>query len=429
MKKTRKMERAVYLNKIISSEDYDKFPDVSEDDFAMMETVFYSQGDRVYIFPYVVEAEEPYILVYIWDCMLYPEVYKRFIICNGCYMNEEDEDCFMQYINAAKKGSADVDENDMNMMYKKINELYPGWYYGNYDINHIGDALFHLYFTSHRCCREILIKSGLNNISYYIDSIPEWNLLGTDPKSILGFNMPLKLIKILNQMSLIHNLFAEDTANMCVCVYNEYGGYIGKELPSSSQWSYLETLYMNKGEIYKQAFNRTVFNRLKTENGDEIVEDYVRFFELKEKISIPGYNVKTPKPDEVLDVIRKMIVLKRFIDGEYRQNGLVSMRAKETDYLYEDENYFIKMPETALEMCYEGIFMGNCLMDYIDKHGVSHTTILFLRKKSDPNKSFAALEVRKSKIIQAYGKNNSKLDGEVCHFLEKYAEAKQFVVM
>lgn len=60
---------------------------------------------------------------------------------------------------------------------------------------------------------------------------------------------------------------------------------------------------------------------------------------------------------------------------------------------YDDENYLIRLPKNEDEICQEGMTLHHCVGNYAHDHSIGSTTIMFLRKKSEPDKPFYTIEV------------------------------------
>lgn len=60
---------------------------------------------------------------------------------------------------------------------------------------------------------------------------------------------------------------------------------------------------------------------------------------------------------------------------------------------YEDENYLIRLPVDGDEIQQEGLTLHHCVGGYAYSHESGSTTIMFLRKKSEPDKPFYTIEV------------------------------------
>lgn len=423
----RELERSIYVNTEANSRDYKFYPAVSEEEILDMENTFLSSGEKIYIFPYVSISSEgtPFVQIYVLDYMLYPFVFNRYIIRQGYCLNADDEREFLNYIEEmrTKKCCSLVSSENMQRLYDGVSVFFPSWHYINYTSNRICEALCHLYFASHYSgVREILYKSQLNYIAYNIDLVPEYNIIGSSPRTIIEHSLPMNLLRILNQPALVHNLFAEDTITECRDIYLKYSDYIGRENISSAQWSYLERLYINNGTIGGQGFNRGLFNRLATEWGDDIVSAYVNFFEIKRNIS--GLRLKLPKSAEITEIVRKLESVYDYKNHRILENNLIKGRAKDTNYEFASGDYFVKMPADALDICLEAINQGNCLISYILPHANADTTIVFVRRISRPNDSYVTMEILDDSINQVYAKRNAFPEKEVYLFVEKYATEK-----
>lgn len=199
--------------------DYKEYPLVDESEFIQMEYFLYRCGGKIYISSYVSHnsSGKNYVEIYVWEDISGNGVYKRFIICEGCRLNMEDERDFFHYINEAANGDSVITSaQEMQILYRAVNKYFPGWQYREYSQNDLAKALCHLYFASHRSgVREILYKSQLANIAYNIELIPGYNIIGTSPTTILDFGLPLKILKTFDQSTLIYKLYSETTINIC----------------------------------------------------------------------------------------------------------------------------------------------------------------------------------------------------------------------
>ena len=76
-------------------------------------------------------------------------------------------------------------------------------------------------------------------------------------------------------------------------------------------------------------------------------------------------------------------------------------------YEYEDDNYVIRLPKDCAEIVREGSMQRICIGGYTSRHSLGDTNIFFLRKKSDPDMPFYAIEMNNSKCInQIHGFGN-----------------------
>ena len=100
------------------------------------------------------------------------------------------------------------------------------------------------------------------------------------------------------------------------------------------------------------------------------------------------------------------------------------MTKKKRDELYdfEDDEFIIKMPDTPIDIMEEGKALNHCVGGYMENHVEGKTTILFLRRKNDPETSFYTIEVKNNEVIQIHGKHNRWLGNnpEVIPFMRKW---------
>ena len=79
-------------------------------------------------------------------------------------------------------------------------------------------------------------------------------------------------------------------------------------------------------------------------------------------------------------------------------------------YEYEDDTYIIRLPKDSNEIIREGARQHICIGGYTTRHAFGQTNLFFLRRKSDPNIPFYAIEMDNSnRIVQIHGHCNSWL--------------------
>lgn len=90
--------------------------------------------------------------------------------------------------------------------------------------------------------------------------------------------------------------------------------------------------------------------------------------------------------------------------------------------LYEKvgDEFEIIVPREPVDIINEGASLNHCVGGYLESVASGYKTILFLRKVSEPDKSFYTIEVGNSNIIQIHGNHN--------RWLGNNPEAIQFVI-
>lgn len=73
-------------------------------------------------------------------------------------------------------------------------------------------------------------------------------------------------------------------------------------------------------------------------------------------------------------------------------------------YEYEDDSYVIRLPNDSNEIIREGSMQRICIGGYTSRHALGSTNLFFLRRKSDPDVPFYAIEMDSTKsIVQIHG--------------------------
>lgn len=94
-------------------------------------------------------------------------------------------------------------------------------------------------------------------------------------------------------------------------------------------------------------------------------------------------------------------------------------------YSYEEGEYLIRPAKDAGEIVMEGRNLHHCVggNTYLGRHNNGESSILFIRKKENPEEPYYTIEIRKNEIVQWYGARDSKPDKEVIEpWLEDYME-------
>lgn len=93
-------------------------------------------------------------------------------------------------------------------------------------------------------------------------------------------------------------------------------------------------------------------------------------------------------------------------NGELSQQQKKLLEDLRYKFEYESETFFIHVPCSPEEFVAESRMQRNCVKGYGDRHFSGITTILFLREKRCPHRSFYTIEVRDGVLTQCYGYHN-----------------------
>lgn len=94
------------------------------------------------------------------------------------------------------------------------------------------------------------------------------------------------------------------------------------------------------------------------------------------------------------------------------EKKMAKLDEKRKELEYEDDTYIIRIPKKLSELTTEGTVQRICIGSYINAHAQGNSNIYFLRKKSDPDTPFFAIEEKGGRIIQIHGYCNKWLGAD-----------------
>lgn len=90
---------------------------------------------------------------------------------------------------------------------------------------------------------------------------------------------------------------------------------------------------------------------------------------------------------------------------------------------YAEQDLFVRQPNSIEEIAHEGKVLSHCVGGYAERHAKGITNILFIRRRTEPDKPFFTVEVNKQgTICQCYGYRNAPACGEIKAFVERYQQ-------
>ncbi len=142
-------------------------------------------------------------------------------------------------------------------------------------------------------------------------------------------------------------------------------------------------------------------------------------FNLKDDFVLFPKNLK-----EEHDKVERLLEIKK----NKKADRAIKKMYKELMILYgwENNKYQIVAPKNAEEIITEGQNLHHCVKTYLERVQKKQTTILFLREKEDPEKSFYTIEVREGKLIQCRGLHNKSYteDKDIKKAINKFEKDK-----
>lgn len=117
-------------------------------------------------------------------------------------------------------------------------------------------------------------------------------------------------------------------------------------------------------------------------------------------------------------------------DQSFRDGELPQIKEQYAEYsskfCFEDKDFLIRPPHRHNELKEEGKKLHHCVATYAKRVALGQTIILFIRKKSEPNKPYFTLNLDPEDlhIIQNRGCNNCSYPKEVEKFMNKWYAVK-----
>ncbi|MCD7883744.1 MAG: PcfJ domain-containing protein [Lachnospiraceae bacterium] len=125
------------------------------------------------------------------------------------------------------------------------------------------------------------------------------------------------------------------------------------------------------------------------------------------------------------------------IDTEKAKNS--DMHTTEAEKRKAEESYIVRLPREMEDLARESSVLHHCVVTYTERVARKDTYILFLRKKEQPDKPFATMEVLPSRrvrdtrgnapcLIQLKAVNNSKAPEDAQRFVRRWARTKGVLI-
>lgn len=221
------LERIWNHTPVVESDNLSRYCPIDAITFMGMESDYINESSKfhLHVFYRMDSENQWYIDMYIWDCMLYPDICRRIIIQNGFILAEEDENLFMEYTKRPESEGM-YDKKEFDLIRKHFSHAEDNRFRR---CDYPSVELQAIYFSGHKGVREILCKAGLDFISYHLERIPEFNLIGLTPVSIVGYGVTNKFLRIVNTPEMVGCLFDEKQLQRCLTVYKAYSGYVEKD--------------------------------------------------------------------------------------------------------------------------------------------------------------------------------------------------------
>lgn len=101
-------------------------------------------------------------------------------------------------------------------------------------------------------------------------------------------------------------------------------------------------------------------------------------------------------------------------------------------YSFHQNGFTIKYPHSVMDLFMEGSALHHCVPSFLSACAEGKTTILFIRKESEPEKPYFTLEIRDGEIRQCHGFANTNIcnvpeKSDLISFLQEFCDSKGIV--
>lgn len=144
--------------------------------------------------------------------------------------------------------------------------------------------------------------------------------------------------------------------------------------------------------------------------GYDLTNDFVmfpRYLKLRHDQCIEEINAERAR-EKVKALKKENIKVKKRYEGTLQK------------YQMEYKDLIIVVPKAAEDIIKEGHDMHHCVGGYVSSVAQGKTTILFIRKKDKPSKSYYTMEVQNNEVKQCRGKYNAGMTPDVIAFVQKF---------
>lgn len=355
-----------------------------------------------------------------------PGYVKRFTFCDDYAWSFWDEQFFIK--NCVENKGCAFDYGCMDEIFKYYSSEKPDWHLQRYYTKSLR-LLDHIYHCMRKnTVKEILYKSGLDELAAKADLIDEVDLLSTKPADLYE-GVSMRSLKALNCKEGVELLLNRDYRVLIKGLQKRFPTLFKDKL-NDAQCRYMKRLI--DGELTVDEVGR-LFMARKGDLSKIWCHSLYEVFIQKEQIEMEIEEVKRIDP-----------IYKEFINKEcreaVRENGIVNqlvyylLRNREVydkrirvanrnrNYEWQERNadYIVRYPQTINDYCREAVYMRNCLITYVEAVVHNDTTIMFMRKADNSNTPYITLEVYKNRLMQAYHRFNEKCTEDEMEWIEKY---------
>ncbi|RKM56828.1 hypothetical protein D6855_14260 [Butyrivibrio sp. CB08] len=348
---------------------------------------------------------------------------ERFVFRENYVWSSEREQLFVELcldnVNCRYKYGL-IDE-----IYDYYNELHPEWNLRRYYTDSIR-VLDHIYHCMRKnSVKELLYKCNLDMLAKHSDDIDDLNLLASSPSEVYD-GVPMKILRTLNCEVGGEMLCYDEYRKLFKALGRSYGEIYSQPL-NDAQCGYIR--HLHERELTPKEIGRIYLSRrselsylwhprqfrdfLCKVQGTETLSDLAKIDPLY------GKCLRIGEDDSEICEIQFYLLQGR---ETYNHSVRVSNRKRDYDWQERNHGYVVRYPQTINDFCRESVYMGNCLLGYVDAFINNATTIMFMRRVDDVNTPFITIEIYDGKLAQAYHRFNEDCTPEEAQWIRDYCK-------
>ena len=245
-----------------------------------------------------------------------------------------------------------------------------------------------------------LYDLALSNPSYFKSGHNFYEIFGLD-KKYLPFMTKYNLK--FNEYCLLKLCKLEDIATLNF--FSKYYNYYDHQI---------ETLVLD----YKINLTTLKDYLLKSSHHDFL--EYLDYINMAQELQLDLDNKKLLYPKNLRAAHDKLFDELKVIDDPKIDGKIKTLSSILTLNNYEDEKYLIFPASSSASLVLESKGQKNCVRLYGERIANNECQIYFMRKKSNPEKSFITIEVADNHVVQARLKYNKMPSEEIFNILKKW---------
>ena len=273
--------------------------------------------------------------------------------------------------------------------------------------------------------RELLEKAQLPILAHRIESIQEWNLIGSSPQKIFC-GVP---IKVLRSFESEHGwrVLQKEKSRSCLLFLYKSNLHQKASWLFRAKWNLCQCLYWQDlvEEKTNAVVDQSTIDVLKMLAFFDKEQEYLRYKEyclMREELAGLIHLPLAPREDQYEETLSKAEYLLKCRIYEERINEILYRQYVKNRKKFElqDPKYEIIFPMKLKDFLIESEVQHNCLWKYVVDVCLGRTKIIFLRKKNNIYKPYVTMEIEETVLRQVKGKYNSDVGRKVKEWVMDY---------